>query len=436
MSDDERVQPQDTESERVVLGAMLSSPDAVASVLEILKADDFYQPTHSVIFGAIVSQYAARQPSDPVGVTAALLASGDIVRIGGATYLSDLYASATGAGTATWHARRVQDMAVKRRVIAAGARITQAGYSATLSGFESLTEALGAFREISDGPRSEAAVEWGKAIPALLDELSAPIDDETHRPTSTGLRALDQLIGGLSPGQLVVVAGRPSMGKSVLGVDLCRASAFRQNRKSLLVSLEMNRREVWHRIVSAESGVPMRNIQARRLTEADWVKINAAVAATEKSPLIIDDRASMTLTGIESAVRQHSRNGGLGLLTIDYLQLIKSDEKHFSREQEVSSMTRRLKILAGEEQVPIIILAQLNRGPEARNDKRPLMSDLRESGAIEQDADIVILLHREEYYDPNTTRAGQVDLIVAKNRHGASGTVTGKAQFWYSRITD
>jgi replicative DNA helicase len=252
----------------------------------------------------------------------------------------------------------------------------------------------------------------------------------------TGFRELDELTNGLHPGQMIVVAARPAIGKSTLGLDLCRAASIHNQQASVIFSLEMARNEIVMRLLSAEARVPLHHIRTGRMGQDDWSRLAPRIGDVADAPLFIDDSPNMSMMEIRAKARRLKQKHDLRLIVIDYLQLMSGSRKVDSRQQEVSELSRSLKLLAKELDVPVIAISQLNRGPEQRTDKKPQMSDLRESGSIEQDADMVVLIHREDAYERESPRAGEADLIVAKHRNGPVKTVTVAFQGHYSRFVD
>jgi replicative DNA helicase len=252
----------------------------------------------------------------------------------------------------------------------------------------------------------------------------------------TGFADLDELTNGLHAGQMIVVAARPAMGKSTLALDLCRAASIHNNLASVFFSLEMTRSEITMRLLSAEARVPLNHIRNGKMSTEEWERLARHVAKVSSAPMFIDDSPNMTMMEIRAKARRLKQRHDLKLMVIDYLQLMTSGKKVESRQLEVSEFSRQIKLLAKELEIPVIALSQLNRGPEARADKRPMMSDLRESGSIEQDADMVVLLHRDDVYEKESTRPGEADLIVAKHRNGATRDITVAFQGHYSRFVD
>jgi replicative DNA helicase len=252
----------------------------------------------------------------------------------------------------------------------------------------------------------------------------------------TGFADLDKLTNGLHPGQMIVVAARPAIGKSTLGIDIARSASIKHGLTSAIFSLEMSRNEIAMRLLSAEASIALNHLRSGTMSDADWQKLARKMSAVSEAPLFIDDSPNMTMMEIRAKCRRLKQRHDLRLVIIDYLQLMSSGKKVESRQQEVSEFSRALKLLAKELEVPVIAISQLNRGPEQRTDKRPMMSDLRESGSIEQDADMVILLHREDAYERESPRAGEADFILAKHRNGPTANITVAFQGHYSRFVD
>jgi replicative DNA helicase len=252
----------------------------------------------------------------------------------------------------------------------------------------------------------------------------------------TGFHDLDELTNGLHAGQLIVVAGRPAMGKSTIGLDLLRSASIKHGQTSVMFSLEMGRSEITMRLLSAEARILLKNLRTGGMTDDDWNRLARKMGEIADAPLFIDDSPNLSMMEIRAKARRLKQRHELKLIVVDYLQLMSSPKKVENRQQEVAEMSRSLKLLAKELEVPVVAISQLNRGPEQRQDKRPQLADLRESGAIEQDADMVMLLHREDFYERESPRAGEADLIVAKHRNGPTGTIVVSSQLHYSRFVD
>lgn len=438
LADDfERTPPQDIDAEQCVLGGMLLSKAAIDEVTELLTARQFYKPAHETIYTAILDLYAKGEPADPITVTAELERRGDLAKIGGASYLHGLVHTVPTAANAEYYAEIVHEYAVLRELVQAGTQIVQLGYggrgdleAVKDKASATLTNAL-AEREATN----TAAI--GDDYDAYLDDLEARRTNTDVTGIPTGFADLDLLTHGLHPGQVIIVAARPAMGKSTLALDFARSAAVRHGRPSAFFSLEMGRREIQDRTLSAEARIGLHHIRSGNLSDDDWTKAARVIQRITAAPLFIDDTASTTVTQIKARCRRLQQRHGLDLIVVDYLQLLTSGLRRIeNRQLEVSEMSRSLKLLAKELEVPVVVLSQLNRGPEHRTDKKPILADLRESGSLEQDADVVILLHREDAYDKESARSGEVDLIVAKHRNGPTATITVANQLHYARFAD
>ncbi|MEU2076638.1 replicative DNA helicase [Streptomyces sp. NPDC013489] len=436
----DRIPPQDLDAEQSVLGGMMLSKDAIADVLEAMQPRDYYRPAHETIHQAIVHLYGQGEPADPITVAAELTKRGELAKVGGASYLHTLVQAVPTAANAEYYADIVHERAVLRRLTESGTRITQMGYAGE-GDLDDIVNAAEA--EIHDAIKSrEQSASYAyvrEDVPGFWDRLDARMKG-TAKMTGlpTGFVDLDALTGGFKPGQLVVIGARPAMGKSTLALDFARAASIANGKTAAFFSLEMGRDEITTRLYSAECRVAMHHINGGTVSEDDLARMASRTPVIEEAPLIIDDSANLTCLEIRSRARRIQQAQGLDLLVVDYLQLMQSGSTRRSenRQQEVSEMSRNLKLLAKELQIPVIALSQLNRGPEQRTEKRPVISDLRESGSIEQDADMVILLHREDAYEKESPRAGEADLIVAKHRNGPTATITVAFQGHYSKFVD
>ncbi|MDJ1114104.1 replicative DNA helicase [Microbacterium dauci] len=433
----ERTPPHDMLAEQSALGGMLLSPDAVADVIESIRGTDFYVPKHELIFEAILSLYSHGEPTDVVAVTDELIKTGDLQRSGGADYLHSLTSIVPTAANAAYYASIVHERALLRRLVEAGTRIVQMGYNGQGEALDLVNNAQAEIYSVTGAEQAEDYVPLQVAVDAAVEEIEAARGrDGQMTGIPTGFQGLDQLTNGLHGGQMIVVAARPAMGKSTLALDFARAAAIKHNRPTVFFSLEMGRSEIAMRLMSAEGAVPLQSMRKGMLDSRDWTTIASTRGRINDAPLYIDDSPNMTLVEIRAKCRKLKQRVGLEMVVIDYLQLMTSGKRVESRQQEVSEFSRALKLLAKELQVPVIALSQLNRGPEQRADKKPAISDLRESGSIEQDADMVILLHREAAYEKDSPRAGEADLIVAKHRNGPTDTVVVAFQGHFSRFTD
>ena len=433
----DRTPPQDNAAEQSVLGSMLLSKDSIADVSEVLRAADFYRPVHEVIFDAIIDLYGRGEPADPVTVANELGRRGELARIGGAPYLHTLSANVPIAANAGYYAEIVREKAILRRLVDAGTRIVQMGYAGQGEVDDVVDAAQAEVYQVTDRRTSEDYAPLSDIMDGVLDEIEAIGNREAGLyGVPTGFADLDDLTNGLHNGQMVIVAARPAMGKSTLALDLCRAASIHNNMTSCFFSLEMTRSEITMRLLAAEAKVPLNHIRNGQMREEDWSKLAPRMAQISGAPLFIDDSPNMTMMEIRAKARRLKQRHDLRVIVIDYMQLMTSGRKVESRQLEVSEFSRQIKLLAKELEVPIIALSQLNRGPEQRGDKRPMMSDLRESGSLEQDADMVILLHRDDVYEKESTRPGEADLIVAKHRNGPTRDIVVAFQGHYSRFVD
>jgi replicative DNA helicase len=431
----ERTPPQDLIAEQGVLGGMLLSKDAIADVVEIIRERDFYRPAHELIYDAIVDLYGRGEPVDPVTVSAELTKRGDIARAGGAPYLHTLISSVPTAANAGYYAKIVRERAILRRLVEAGTKIVQLGYASEGEVDDAVDQAQAEVYSVTERRANEDYVQLSTLLPAALDEIEKISQGVMGEGVKTGFKELDSLTNGLHPGNMIVLAARPAVGKSTLGLDIARHASIHKGDTSVIFSLEMSRSEITMRMLSAEARVALNNIRAGTLNDEEWARLARRMGEISEAPLFIDDSPNLSLMEIRAKARRLKQRHDLKLIVIDYLQLMTSGKRVENRQQEVSEFSRQLKLLAKELNVPIIAISQLNRSPEQRSDKKPLLSDLRESGSIEQDADVVILLHRDDLYD-NQNRSGEADLIVAKHRNGPTRTITVSAQLHFARFVD
>ena len=431
MSDDQfdRVPPQDIDAEMSVLGSMMLTTEAANVVSEMLRGQDFYQPSHETIFDTIVELNGRAEPADAITVAGELKRAGLLSKVGGAAYLHTLIASVPTAANAAYYARIVRERAIMRRLVTAGTRVVQLGYADAGGDVDEIVDqAQAEVYAVSDGRETTDYVSMTQMSSDILNALE---DIEKNQGklngVPTGFTDLDELTQGLHGGQMIIVAARPAMGKSTLALDFCRSASMKHGITSLIFSLEMSSQEIAMRMLSAESGVRLSKMQAGKMSDVDWRKVAETTSRMSEAPLYVDDSANITISEIRSKCRRLKQQENLGLVVIDYLQLMTSaGGKGYSgenRQQAVSDISRMLKIMAKELQVPVLCLSQLSRANEKRDDKRPMLSDLRESGAIEQDADIVLFLYRDDYYNEDSEKHNIAECIVAKNRHGETGKV-------------
>ena len=428
----DRVPPHDDEAEMAVLGGMLLSKDAIGEVSQMIDVTDFYQPKHQTIYEAIIDLFSNSQNVDVVIVANQLMKDGNLDKVGGADYLHTLVAFVPTAANATYYAEIVHQRAILRNVIAAGTKIAQLGYSAEGSQAEDVVNlAQAEVYEMSTGRVKQDYEAIGPVVHDALEQLDKLQNGDLKTGVPTGFRDIDDVTQGLQP-----VAGSPAMGKSTLGIDFARAAALHHNMTSIVFSLEMSKVELAQRIISAETNIPLAAMRrADDITADRWNTLNNFWNKLQNAPLFIDDSPNMSLMEIRAKCRRLKQTNDLKLVVIDYLQLMSSGKQVESRQQEVSEFSRALKLLAKELEVPVVALSQLNRGPEMRNDKKPQLSDLRESGSIEQDADVVLLVHRPDFYDKED-RPGEADIIMAKHRNGPTETFHLAFLGAYSKFKD
>ncbi len=433
----DRVPPHDLLAEQSAIGGMLLSKDAVADVIETVRGVDFYIPKHETIFEAVMNLYSHGEPTDVIAVTDELTKTGELTRAGGAEYLHTLTALVPTAANAGFYASIVAEKAVLRRLVEAGTRIVQMGYASEGEVVDLVNNAQAEIYAVTGGVESEDFVPLTEAVTTAIDEIETAMGrDGKMVGVPTGFAELDDLTNGLHPGQLIILAARPALGKSTLGLDFARSAAIKHDMPTIIFSLEMGRSEIAMRLLSAEASVPLQHMRKGTVHTNDWTTIASTRGRINDAPLYIDDSPNMTLVEIRAKCRRLKQRVGLKMVIIDYLQLMTSGKKVESRQQEVSEFSRALKLLAKELNVPVIAISQLNRGPEQRADKKPALSDLRESGSLEQDADMVILLHRESAYEAENPSAGTADFIVAKHRNGPTRTITVGFHGHFSRFVD
>jgi replicative DNA helicase len=434
---DPRVMPHNLEAEQSTLGGMLLSQEAVAEVFEAVSASDFYAPKHELIYNAILNLFGRGEPTDVIAVSDELNKQGSLMKAGGADYLHSLTSYVPTAANASYYAKIVADKAILRRLIEAGTRIAQSGYESQGEVEDLVNQAQAEVYRVASQAAGEDYVGLSDSIEDAIREIEfAQKRGGELTGIPTGFIDLDALTHGLHPGQLIIVAARPAVGKSTFALDMARAAALKNNQATIFFSLEMGRAEIAMRMLSAESSIYLQSMRKGTVSESDWTRLAAVRGRINDAPLYIDDSPNMSLVEIRAKCRRLAQQVDLKMVVIDYIQLMSSGKKVESRQQEVSEFSRALKLLAKELNIPVIALSQLNRQAEQAKDKRPELSHLRESGSLEQDADVVVLLHREGIYERDHPRAGEADLILAKQRNGPTGTVTVAFHGQYSRFVN
>jgi len=434
---DPRVAPHNLEAEQSTLGGMLLSQEAVAEVVEEVTGLDFYAGKHELIFNSILTLFGRGEPTDVIAVTDELNKHGNLLKAGGSDYLHSLASYVPTAANAGYYAKIVGDKAILRRLIDAGTRIAQSGYDSQGEVEDLVNQAQAEVYKVASQSSREDYVGLSESLEAAIHEIEVAQNRGGEMTgISTGFTDLDSYTHGLHPGQLVIVAARPAVGKSTFALDIARNAAVKQNKATIFFSLEMGRAEIAMRMLSAESSIYLQSMRKGTISEGDWTKLAAVRGKINDAPLYIDDSPNMSLVEIRAKCRRLAQQVDLKMVVIDYIQLMSSGKKVESRQQEVSEFSRALKLLAKELRIPVVALSQLNRQAEQAKDKRPELSHLRESGSLEQDADVVVLLHREGIYERDHPRAGEADLILAKQRNGPTGTVTVAFHGQYSRFVN
>lgn len=420
--------PQNLDAERALLGCALMGA-RLDDIADELQARDFYQPRHGAIWDACLDVYRNGDKPDALLVSQAL--GSELNRVGGAGYLADLMSVdvAPAAGVAARYADIILETALARRLTEAATRIGQEASTTT----DAKSAAENARRIIDEAAAHGINEDAGVGAGQLLEETIDALEGDTESGLSTGWGDLDDDANGLRPGQLIVIGARPSVGKSVIAGNIA-AHACTEGVGVHFCSLEMTRREVMNRMLASYATVPLDRIVGHRLQDDDWARVSRKSSAIRDWPLWVDDTPQQSLLQLRARARTTKRRMGLGLIVVDYLQLMAPRDRRAPREQQVGELSEGLKNLAKELEVPIIALAQLNRGSAERQDKRPVMSDLRESGRIEADADHVWLLHRQDMVDPQST-TGEIEVFIAKNRNGPTGkTITFSFQGHFARM--
>lgn len=437
--DDRRQPPQDQAAEQSVLGGMLLSKDAIADVLETLRPNDFYRPNHQQIYNAILDLFGQGEPADAVTVAAELDRRGLLRRVGGAPYLHTLIATVPTAANAGYYAGIVAEKAVLRRLVEAGTRVVQYGYAGADGAdvTEVVDRAQAEIYDVTEDRGSNDMVALEDLLQPTMDEIDAiQSGGGNAQGVPTGFAELDEVTTGLHGGQMIIVAGRPGQGKSTLALDFMRSCSIKQGMASVIFSLEMSKSEIVMRLLSAEARIKLADMRSGRMSDDDWTKMARRMGEITEAPLYIDDSPNLTMMEIRAKARRLKQKTNLQLIVVDYLQLMSSGKRVESRQTEVAEFSRCLKLMAKELDVPVVAVCQLNRGPEQRVDKVPQLSDLRETGQLEQDADLVILINRPDGYDRDSPRAGEADLILAKHRNGPTRTCTVASTLHMSSFRD
>ena len=420
-----KVPPHDIEAEQAILGCMLTDRDSVISAIEVLKAEAFYREDNKAIYSAILGLYSKSEPIDIITVKAELVETGNFERVGGLEYLASLPERVPTTANVEKYIKIVEEKSMLRKLINTSNELVALGYNET----EEVDNIMDMAEKKIFDLASKKNTKGYTAIKDVLVESFAKLEDLYNSKgrlsgTSTGFTDLDSKTSGLHDSDLVIIAARPAMGKSAFAINLGTNVALQSGKGVVIFNLEMSKDQVGNRILCSEAMVDSNKIRTGLIEDDDWVKLASTLGRLSEAPIYIDDTAGISIMEIRAKCRKLKLEKDIGLIVIDYLQLIQgSGNKNTSREQEISEISRSLKVLAKELNVPVIALSQLSLSVEKRDDKRPMLSDLRESGAIEQDADIVIFLYRDDYYNPDSEKKNVAEVILAKHRGGSTGTV-------------
>jgi replicative DNA helicase len=420
---DGRGVPQNLDAERSVLGALLLHPDAVVDVT-FLKPDDFYLPKHEQIFTSILSAYNNRHATDPIVVGEELSREGRLEEVGGHEQLMDLMEGVITAAGVVYHAEIVREKAVARKLLETCLEIARKVYDNESEAKELLDEAERQIFDIAGMDKSGDAVSIADVLQSTFEKIDR-LREREGRLTglATDYYDLDDMMGGLQPGELIIIAARPSMGKTTFALNLTERVS-NHGAGIAFFTLEMSNQQVIQNMLCNRSQIDGSAMRKGRITDQQYKRLQEEAAKLYESPIFVDDTPGISITQLRAKARRLKQKHNISLIAVDYLQLMTGGGRFESRQQEISAISRGLKSIARELSVPVIALSQLNRDVENRDDHRPRMSDLRESGAIEQDADVIILLHRDDYFNPTEENAGLAQIIIAKQRNGPVGEVT------------
>ena len=425
MAGEERIPPQNISAEQAVLGSLLIDRNAVVLALGILTPEDFYREAHRYIYEAILDLFDRGEPVDFVTLTELLKKSGRMEAVGGATYITDLLNSVPTAANIEYHCKIVEEKSILRKIIDAGTKMVSDGFADPENVDVVLDQAEKTIFNIALKRVREGFSKIDFVLKRVLDKIDKLYSKkEAITGVSSGYPDLDNMTAGFQNSELIIVAARPSVGKTALALNFAQNVAINSGTPVAIFSLEMSKEQLAQRMLCAEAEIDAQRLKTASLPEVGWKKLTKALGRLSEAPIYIDDAAGMTVMEIRAKCRRLKIEKGLGLVLIDYLQLMSGSKRNGdNRVQEISEITRSLKTLAREMDIPVIVLSQLSRAIEQRPDRTPRLSDLRESGEIEQTADVVMFIHRDDYYNPGSEKANVANLIIAKQRNGPVGTV-------------
>lgn len=432
----DRVPPQNLEAEQSVLGSMLLAKEAIDEVTDLLSAQDFYRDSHRYIFEAILSLYAKQEPVDLITLAEELKSQGLLEKVGGASYLALLASMVPTAANARYYAQIVAEKSLLRSLISACTSVIQQCYEAGEEAAALLDEAEKLILQVSERRRFDGFTHVKPIILEVIDQLDMLAKHKTGVTGIPTFEALDRYLSGLHKSDLIICAARPGMGKTAFCLNIAQKAAMKSNIPVAIFSLEMSKDQLTQRLLSAEAMVDQSKLRSGFLTPEDWQRVTLAAAKLAEAPIYIDDTPGITVMEMRAKSRRLKVEKDLGLVIVDYLQLMQSHRRVENRQQEISEISRSLKSLARELDVPVLALSQLSRAVEQSPSKRPALSHLRESGSLEQDADVVLFIHRPDYYDPDSAMRGIAEIIIAKHRHGPTGSVELAFAAEYTRFLD
>lgn len=441
MEDMTRIPPHSVESEQSILGSILLDKDAIITVTETIKPDDFYKEAHKIIYECMITLSNKGEPIDLITLTEELRKQGHLNDIGGISYITSLSTIVPTTSNVKYYADIVKEKSVLRKLIKASNEIINLGYSGATKIEDVLEQAEKSIFDISQEKTSDDFKSINLVLMDAYDMIEKLYTNKSDvTGITTGFKDLNKKINGLQRTDLILIAARPAMGKTAFSLNLVQNAALKGDASVVVFSLEMSKEQLVQRMLSSQSSVELKKIKTGTLNDNDWPRIIDAMAVLSDAKIHIDDTPGIKISELRSKCRKLKIEKGLDLVLIDYLQLMEGEGNNESRQQEISKISRSLKILAKELNCPVVALSQLSRAPEQRADHRPMLSDLRESGAIEQDADIVMFLYRDEYYHADSESKNIGEVIIAKNRHGETGSVElvwlGEVQRFGDKLRD
>lgn len=434
-----RVPPQNIEAEQSILGSLLLDQSSWDQVADTLVPGDFYKPSHQIIYESISQLHRKSLPVDLITLTNFLQSTGDFEKVGGTDYLVELVGKTVSSANINSYAKIVREKAILRKMISESTKIIERAYSEEFEDVDSfIDEAEASYYRLGESKQTDGlmnSMDIVKSSLVRIEELYKRKADITG--ISSGFTGLDRMTSGLQGGEFIIVAARPSMGKTAFSLNVAQHIALRERKTLAYFSLEMSRDAVMMRLLAAEARINIKDLRSGKINDSAWPKLIQSASHLSESHLYIDEASSISPFEVRAKARRLKAQHGLDCIMIDYLQLMDLKQRVESRERAVSEISRTLKALAKELQIPVVALAQLNRGVEGRADRRPMLSDLRESGSMEQDADVIMMLYREDYYDKeDSQKQGHAEVIVAKNRNGPTGTVKMRWEAEYGRFRD